>query len=83
MGKEDLNNVTHHFHSIKDCKTQWKLTDHDSTPFGIDSKVLARNDSAAAALSVRLLMNLFKDILGGIVLQNDNTARIRANNDVV
>lgn len=83
MGKEDIKYVTHHTQEINCKQKENELTNHNSTAFGVNSKVLPRDDSSAATLPVRFLVDFLKHILGRIVLQDDNTARVGTNNDVI
>ena len=59
------------------------LTDHDGASLGVDGQVLSRHQSPAAALAERLHVDPVKQVLTRVVLEDDDTARVRAHDHIV
>lgn len=57
--------------------------DHDGTPFGVGSQVLAGHDAPYARLAVRLKVDRLEGVLVGEVLVGDQAARVGGDDNVV
>lgn len=63
--------------------TTYLRTDHNSSAFWVDSQELSWNDAPAATLPKGFLVDLLKDVFGWMVFQDDNTATVTSNNNVI
>ncbi len=59
------------------------FTYHKSSALWVHSEELPWHDTSAAALAERLLVYLFKHVLGRMVLQNHNSARVTSDHNIV
>lgn len=58
------------------------FTHHDCPALGVDGKELSRDDATTATLAIGLLMDLLKRVIGGVVLQDHDEARVTAHHNV-
>lgn len=59
------------------------FTYHNSSALWVHSEELPWYDTSAATLAKRLLVYLFKHVLGGMVLQDHNTARVTPHHHII
>ena len=57
--------------------------DHDGATLGIDGQVLARHDSTTSGLAEGLHVHALEQVLGRIVLEDDDPAGVGTDDDVV
>ncbi len=58
-------------------------SNHKGTTFRISSQILTRDDSSNTSFAESFLMNFFEFILFTIILENDNSSWIRADNNII
>lgn len=57
--------------------------DHDCSPLRVGREVLAGDDAPRAGPAIRLLVQLVEAVVGRVILKDDNSARVTADDDVV